>query len=166
MYCTMRRQYLTLFRMNDFIMNKEKETRRKIQSMAEKAAKKGHYKTVRKAFIQTASPFVSLMVIRMTIKLWRKYNKQHKEKVEEHASRGIMNYESSREEDQQIKVDNKTVRVSTSRSPRKDSKLNVADSRLSPSMANESAKESFHGQNSSLSNSKRSGSRINSFVRK
>eukprot|EP01022_Parablepharisma_sp_SALTPOND_P002408 TRINITY_DN1098_c0_g1_i2.p6 TRINITY_DN1098_c0_g1~~TRINITY_DN1098_c0_g1_i2.p6 ORF type:complete len:191 (+),score=16.60 TRINITY_DN1098_c0_g1_i2:1620-2192(+) len=95
----MRRQFVNIVRINEFMLNKERATMRKIQHLAEKAAKRGRYQTARKTFIKTANPFVSLMIMRVTLKLWKKYNKQHKQRVEEYASKGIYNYESSVEEE-------------------------------------------------------------------
>ncbi len=89
-----------MFHANEFIANKERETRHKIHSLAERAAKRGRYQTARKAFIKTASPFVSLMLLRVTLKLWRKYNIQHKVRVDDHAKKGELNYESSAEEEE------------------------------------------------------------------
>ena len=91
----MRRHFSKIVRINDFITSKERDVRRKIQQLAEKAAKRGWYQTGRKVFIKAANPFVSLMILRVTIKLWKKYNLQHKQRVEEHNERGEFNYESS-----------------------------------------------------------------------
>ena len=38
------------------------------------------------------------MLLRMTFRLWKKYDLQHKLRVEQHALKGEQNYESSRED--------------------------------------------------------------------
>ena len=46
----MRRVYATMVRRNDYIRNKEQDTRVKIHALAESASKRGHYKTARVIF--------------------------------------------------------------------------------------------------------------------
>ncbi len=76
----------------------ERETRRKIQHLAERAIRRGGYQTGRKMFIKTANPFVSLMIIRVMMKLWRRYKNEHNVRVKEYALKGIENYESDKED--------------------------------------------------------------------
>lgn len=73
------------------------ETRKKITHLAEKAARRARYQASRKNFIKTANPFISIMLGRMMIKLWVKYNKEHQDRVNEHAAKGIYNYKSDDE---------------------------------------------------------------------
>ena len=47
----MRRVYANMVRRNDYIKNKEQDTRNKIHVLAETASKRGHYKTARVCYI-------------------------------------------------------------------------------------------------------------------
>ena len=47
----MRKVYVNMVRRNNYIRNKEQDTRAKIHAMAEHALKRGHYKTARVQFI-------------------------------------------------------------------------------------------------------------------
>ena len=44
------------------------------------------------------------MNLRLTIKLWNKYRKEHKKRVQEHEAKGELNYESSDDEKEELKA--------------------------------------------------------------
>jgi len=141
LYYTMLRQYYERIKGNDFVRRKDMEMRRKINAMAEKAIKKAHYKTSRKNAVNRANPFVSLMILRMTVKLWKKYRIEHEQRVKEYAEKGIENYASDKEEDLMA------VHISPQKHSRK-----LSNSRDRSPPPSESLRESLKPQSSSRDN--------------
>ncbi len=69
------------------------------------------------------------MLLRLTVKLWRKYDLIHKKHIEEHEKMGELNYESSDEEE----VLSPSKRKASSRSPRPSPRSRHQSPRPTPS---------------------------------